>query len=385
MDKGINKRNTVEVASVFHTCSEDFLHNKKLCHQQQKAFFDIVYCRTSQLGGHINTCTHCKYKQQAYNSCHNRHCPKCQFLKQEQWVDKLKGRLIPGRYFHIVFSMPHLLNPLFYINQNLCYKLLFDAASQALQKAGRNPQFLGAETGAVAVLHTWGQTLTYHPHIHMLVPAGGLSEDGMEWIQAGKKFFVPVKALSVMFRGILIRMIKQQWDKNAFRLPDGFPDFPALKKELYEKKWNVYSKKALGGVNSVLAYLGRYTHRVAISNSRISHVENGKVTFRYKNYQMRGSQQIMTISCAEFVRRFMMHVLPDGFYKIRYYGILATANIKTKRQQAIALIERVLWQPMLEGLNAYEVYRTLRGNDPARCPKCKKGIMIRHSIPAAPG
>ena len=384
MDK-ILKKETAEVASVFHACSEDFLHSKQLCHQQQKAFSDIACCRTSQLGGHINTCTHCKYKQQAYNSCHNRHCPKCQFLKQEQWVDKLKGRLIPGRYFHIVFSMPHLLNPLFYINQNLCYKLLFDAASQALQKAGRNPQFLGAETGAVAVLHTWGQTLTYHPHIHMLVPAGGLSEDGMEWIQAGKKFFMPVKALSAMFRGILIRMIKEQWDKNAFRLPDEFPDFPILKKKLYEKNWNVYSKKALGGVNSVLAYLGRYTHRVAISNSRISHVENGRVTFRYKNYQKRGRQQVMTISCTEFVRRFMMHVLPNGFYKIRYYGILATANIKTKRQQAIALIGKVIWQPVLEGLNAYEVYRTLRGNDPARCPKCKQGIMIRYSMPAAPG
>jgi hypothetical protein len=300
-------------------------------------------------------------------------------------VDKLKGRLIPGRYFHIVFSVPHLLNPLFYINQSLCYKLLFDAASQALQNAGRNPQFLGAETGAVAVLHTWGQTLSYHPHIHMLVPAGGLSEDGMEWSEAPKKFFVPVKALSAMFRGILIRLIKEQWDKNAFRLPDGFPVFSALKEKLYEKSWNVYSKKALGGINSVLAYLGRYTHRVAISNSRITNVENGQVTFRYKNYHKCGRQQVMTISCTEFARRFMMHVLPNGFYKIRYYGILATANIKTKRQQAIALIGKTIWQPILEGLNAYEVYRVLSETDPARCPKCKQGIMVRYSMETASG
>jgi len=385
MDKVFNQRETTEVADVFHACPEEFLNSSHLCHQQQKAFNDIICCRTSQMGGHINICNHCGYRQQAYNSCHNRHCPKCQFLKQEQWVDKLKGRLIPGRYFHIVFSVPHLLNPLFYINQSLCYKLLFDAASQALQNAGRNPQFLGAQTGTVAVLHTWGQTLSYHPHIHMLVPAGGLSEDGLEWIRVPKKFFVPVKALSAMFRGILIRMIKKQWDKNAFRWPEGFPVFAALKKKLYEKNWNVYSKKSLGGVNSVLEYLGRYTHRVAISNSRIKTIENDEVTFRYKNYQNRGRQQEMTIRCTEFARRFLMHILPKGFYKIRYYGILATANMKTKRQQAIALIGKTVWLPVLEGLTAYEVYRIIRGSDPACCPKCKQGMMVRYRIKPASG
>jgi len=262
---------------------------------------------------------------------------------------------------------------------------MFEASSLALQRAGRNPRFLGADTGAVAVLHTWGQTLSYHPHIHMLVPAGGLSEDGMEWTESPKKFFVPVKALSAMFRGILIRLIREQLDKNAIRLPDEFPDFTALKKRLYEKNWNVYSKKALTGVNSVLDYLGRYTHRVAISNSRITRIENGEVTFRYKNYRKKGIQQLMTISCTEFTRRFMMHVLPKGFYKIRYYGILATANINTKRQQAIALIGKSILLPRLEGLNAYEVYRILRGKDPARCAKCNIGIMVRYTLEAAPG
>jgi hypothetical protein len=207
----------------------------------------------------------------------------------------------------------------------------------------------------------------------------------MEWIQAPKKFFVPVKALSAMFRGILIRLIKEQWDKNAFKLPDEFPDFLVLKQKLYDKNWNVYSKKALTGVNSVLGYLGRYSHRVAISNSRIINIENGEVTFKYKNYRKKGMQQAITISCLEFTRRFMMHILPNGFYKIRYYGILATANIKTKRQQAIALIGKTIWHPILEGLNAYEVYRILRGSDPARCPKCKQGIMVRFVIKAATG
>ncbi len=385
MEKVLNKRQTTEVALVFNSCCGDFMAGGNLCHEQRKAFNDILSCRTSRLGGHISTCNHCGYTTQAYNSCHNRHCPKCQFLKQEQWVDKLKGRLIPGRYFHIVFSVPHLLNKLVYINQRLCYKLLFNAASQALQNAGRNPSFLGAETGAVAVLHTWGQTLSYHPHIHMLVPAGGLTEDGMEWIAAPKKFFVPVKALSAMFRGIFIRLLKEHLDKNELKLPDDFPGFDPMKKMLYEKNWNVYSKKALGGVNSVLAYLGRYTHRVAISNSRLINIENGQVTFRYKNYRDRGRQEIITIGCTEFARRFLMHVLPGGFYKIRYYGILATANIATKRQQAIALIGKTIWLPVLEGLNAYEVYREVTGSDPTRCPKCKQGTMIRSEIDLAPG
>ena len=385
MEESVNKRQMLEVAGIFKYSTEKILNTRQFCHEQRKAFDDITSCRTSLLGGHINSCTECGFKKQAYNSCHNRHCPKCQFLKQEQWVDKLKGRLIPGRYFHIVFSMPHLLNQLIYINQAVCYKLLFDAASEALQNAGRNPGFLGAETGAVAVLHTWGQTLSYHPHVHMLVPAGGLSEDGMEWVSAPKKFFVPVKALSKMFRGILIRLLKKQLDENKLKLPEGFPSFQCLKKKLYEKNWNVYAKKALGGINSVLAYLGRYTHRVAISNSRLVNIENGDVTFRYKNYRNRGKQETTTISCTEFTRRFMMHVLPKGFYKIRYYGILATANIKTKRQQSIALIGKTIWFPVLEGLTAYETYRTLSGNDPVRCPKCKKGVMIRYKIVSPPG
>lgn len=234
-----NKRQDIELANILKLGMAQVMGHQKLCSTQLKAVSDITSCRSRALGGHINTCSNCGFKQQAYNSCHNRHCPKCQFLKQEQWVDKLKGRLLPGRYFHIVFSIPHLLNPLFYINQEQCYKLLFDAASQALKNAGNNPRFLGAKTGAVTILHTWGQTLSYHPHIHMLVPAGGLSEDGMEWIKAPKKFFVPVKALSKMFRGILVRLLKKLMDDNELKLPHDFTGFDLLKKRLYDKNWNV--------------------------------------------------------------------------------------------------------------------------------------------------
>lgn len=288
---------------------------------------------------------------------------------------------MPGRYFHVVFTIPHQLNPIFYINQRKCYKILFSSAWEALNNAGNNSGFLGAQVGAVAVLHTWGQTLSYHPHIHMLVPAGGLSEDGMEWIQASRKFFVPVKALSAMFRGIMIRQFKELIETNELKLPDSFNDFVTLKTELYGKNWNVYCKKARGGMNSVLQYLGQYTHRVAISNSRMLTMQDGKVSFRYRDYrleQKRYQNKIMSLETLEFARRFMQHILPSGFYKIRYYGILATANITTKREHSIALIGETMWLSQLEGLNAYEVLRSLIGKDPALCPVCKEGFMRRY-------
>jgi len=371
----INQRHRLEVADVFICCQQEFIQHHTLCPVQQKALENIIQCRTARLGGHLNCCTNCGYEKPSYNSCRNRHCPKCQFIKQVQWVDKLKGRLIPGKYFHVVFTIPELLNPLFYINQADCYHLLFQAASEALQKAGSNPNFLGADTGAVAVLHTWGQTLTYHPHIHMLVPAGGLSEDETHWVQAPKKFFVPVKALSSMFRGILIRELKSYMDQNKLRIPQDMLGFEEFKKKLYLKNWNVYSKKALGGVNSVLAYLGRYTHRVAISNNRLIALGQNNISFFYRDYRNENRQRTISLDQTEFVRRFLQHILPSGFYKIRYFGILATVHIHTKREQAIALIGKTILLPVLEGLSAYEVIRELTGKDPARCPKCKTGFM----------
>lgn len=190
----INKRTTLDVADVFRACGDDFVKQQELCPVQQKAWDDILICRTTEAGGHLNRCNNCGHEMQAYNSCRNRHCPKCRFIKQAQWVDKLKGRLIPGRYFHIVFTIPAHLNALFYINQSRCYHLLFQSAWSSLQQAGKNSRFLGAEIGAVAVLHTWGQTLSYHPHLHFVVPAGGLSADGMEWIRSPGRFFYSCKS-----------------------------------------------------------------------------------------------------------------------------------------------------------------------------------------------
>lgn len=370
-----SKRTKCEVAMIFREYEEEFRRENKLCSVQEKAFSDIMKCRTAQAGGHLNRCDHCGHEQQAYNSCRNRNCPKCLSLKQEQWVDKLQGHLLPTRYFHLVFTIPHHLNQLFYINQEICYALLFRAAWQALNQGCRNPEFLGAETGAVAVLHTWSQTLIFHPHIHMIVPGGGLSEDNMEWIPSRKKYLVPVKALSPMFRGILWQLIREHIEAGKLKIPDGFPDILSLKRELYAKRWNVHAEPAFKGVVGVLKYLGRYTHRVAISNYRILSMDNGEVTFRYHDKD-RKRNLIMTIKATEFIRRFMQHVLPSGFYKIRYYGILASVNVKKRLEDAFSLVFGNVMLPSLEGLNALEVLRILTGIDPFVCPICQKGRMV---------
>lgn len=228
----------------------------------------------------------------------------------------------------------------------------------------------------MAVLHTWGQTLNYHPHIHTIVPAGGLSEDGMEWIKSTRKFFVPVKALSSMFRGILVKSIINKLQNGTLKKPDKYPDEYDLKQQLYQKRWHVYTKKAFGGIQSVLNYLGRYTHRVAISNNRLISHKDGKVSFEYQNYRTGYKQCTMTLSAMEFCRRFLQHILPYGYYKIRYFGILAAINMATKREQAIALIGKAMLLPQWEGLPAYDIIRSLSGKDPLLCPKCKQGKML---------
>jgi len=218
------------------------------------------------------------------------------------------------------FTIPQELNQLFYLNQRQCYNILFKASWECVKQASLNTEFLGAETGALSVLHTWGQSLSYHPHIHMIVPAGGLDEDGIEWCSSHGKFFLPVKALSSMFRGIVCRMLKEGIELKQIDIPSKITSFETLKDKLYEKNWNVYSKKSFGGVDGVLQYLGRYTHRVAISNSRIKSADSKGVDFYWKDYRNKNRIKLMRLDTAEFIRRFLMHVLPSGFYKIRYYG-----------------------------------------------------------------
>ncbi|HLP38810.1 IS91 family transposase [Lacibacter sp.] len=377
-----NTKQDIELADIFSDQATHFLNNHNLCPEQQKAFNAIIQCRTAVLGGHVDHCDNCGYIRQSYNSCRNRHCPKCQFIKKEVWVDKLMVNLLPVKHFHIVFTIPSCLHKLFYINQACAYSLLFKAAGKALIQCAANPEFVGAQAGAVGILHTWGQTLIYHPHIHMIVPAGGLSEDQMEWVPAGRKFFLPVKALSAVYRGILCRLIEQAVAQKAIKLPDDAGDFNFIKTQCYKKKWVVYCEKPFSCANNLIRYLGNYTHRVAISNQRLLNYQDGKVSFSYKNYKMAGLRKTITLDADEFISRFMHHVLPCGFYKIRYYGFMAICNMKLKLQSCFELIGKVAFLPVFEGLTALEVWRNITGGDPLHCPKCNTGKMI-HQLPIA--
>ena len=370
-----NKKQELEIAGIFKKYGDGYSDIHKLHPVQSKAFNDIINCRSAELGGHIEKCDHCGHTRHAYNSCRNRHCPKCQYIKQVQWVDKLKSKLPPTRYFHLVFTIPQSLHRLFYLNQAQAYKLLFKASSMALKTCAANPSFLGAQTGAVAVLHTWGQTLNYHPHIHMIVPAGGLSEDNMEWVHSGKNFFLPVKVLSALFRGILCSLLEKEITNNTIKLTDDCSNFNQLKAQLYKTPWNVYAKKPLGGPDKVVEYLGKYTHRVAISNHRIMSCNDGRITFRCKDQKTGMFSRQITLDADEFIRRFMQHILPCGFYKIRYFGIMALCAGQDKNNLCFELTGKECFMPVLEGLPAFDVFRELSGKDPYCCPACNLGKM----------
>ena len=376
-----NKKQNIELADIFSSHANSFIKNHKLTSVQQKAFNDIMQCRTSALGGHIDRCDNCGYARQSYNSCRNRHCPKCQYVKKVQWVDKLAANLPPVNYFHVVFTIPACLHKLFYINQAKAYSMLFKAAGKTLMQCAANPKLLGVQAGAVAILHTWGQTLVYHPHIHMIVPAGGLSEDQMEWVDAGKKFFIPVKVLSAVFRGVLCKLLEKAIVDGGLKLPDDCLDFKQIKEQCYQKKWVVYCQKPFCNNEKLINYLGNYTHRVAISNNRIMNHQSDKVSFSYKDYKTAGIRKQISINADEFIRRFLQHVLPLNFYKIRYFGFMSMCNIKSKLANCFELIDRVSFLPSLQGLNALEVCCKILGKDLFSCPKCKSGKLKSHIIP----
>jgi hypothetical protein len=378
--EAVNIRNRgVELSTVLDYKKDVFLSGNTLCADQSKAYKDILYCRTSKMGSHSLSCDSCGTVKVCYNSCRNRHCPKCQYIKQQVWVEKLKCRLLPVRYFHVVFTVPEFLRPLFYINQRFCYNLLFECSAKAVKRTALNPAFLGVETGCLSVLHTWGQSLNYHPHIHMLVPSGGLDTDGMQWIHAHKSFFVPVKALSAVFRGIFMEKLLEALRNNLLRIPDGqkdlYPDTNRLKNEAYAKPWNIHIKKTFRGAGQVVSYLGRYTHRVAISNSRILEADHETVRFRWKDYRD-NRNKVMELPCTEFIRRFMQHILPNGFYKIRYFGILASANSNAKMDECFRLLKKTRLISFYRGLTTYEILGEIFGDEMFRCACCKKGRMV---------
>jgi hypothetical protein len=369
----------LEIQDIFNRYGDGFSQGHSLSPIQAKAMNAIRNCRTAKMGGHASQCDKCGHIEVSYNSCRNRHCPKCQWIKQQVWIDRAKSQLLPVRYFHVVFTLPQSLNPIVMLNQAIIYDFLFEASWGSLQQVAQNPAFLGAQTGALAILHTWGQTLCLHPHIHMLVPAGGLDPDGWQWHNSPKKFFVPVKALSRIFRARFMILLIKAIEANKLLLPVNQPilsEVKELKELLYKKDWVVYCKKCFAGPGQVITYLGRYTHRVAISNSRIIKLENNTITFRWKDYRDHNRWKEMELTAGEFIRRFLMHILPRGFYKIRYFGIFAVASRKTRLQQCFYLLGCHPIQPVYAGLSNGIVLFLITGKDTFICPVCKQGVLL---------
>lgn len=309
---------------------------RSLSPSQAKAFHMIRHCRTPSLGTHFQVCTECGSLDVSYNSCRNRHCPKCQQAVQEQWVNAQMAKLLPVGYFHLVFTLPKELNTLVFQNQHRLYALLLQAAGHTLVELAKDPKFLGATIGVTSVLHTWGQNLSFHPHAHCIVPGGGLSQDGLRFVRSSKKFFIPVKVISRKFKGKFLHLLKQAYEQrelaffneaSSLSIKD---NFQAFIDPLYAKDWVVFCKKPFKSPAHVVKYLGRYTHRVAISNSRIKSFDGETVTFAWRDYKDGNKSKLMTLRVSEFARRFLLHVLPDRFVKIRHYGILCSRNMGTK-------------------------------------------------------
>jgi Putative transposase/Transposase zinc-binding domain len=328
------KRPAVEVADILRVQGQRFLdrYRSSLDFQQLKAFRAIQNCRTLALGGHLDACPQCGYRAISFNSCRNRHCPKCQAQARERWLAARESELLPTHYFHVVFTVPHELNLLAQDNPRLFYHLLFTASAATLLQVAADPKHLGAEIGILSILHTWGQNLLAHPHIHCVIPAGGLSADQARWVPTRHAFFLPVKVLSRVFRGKFLAGLKRLYLRQKLRCAGPCAplaeekQFRQLLRRLHRQDWVVYAKPAFGGPRQVLRYLGRYTHRVAISNHRLLAFDGERVTFRWKDYAHGNQQRLMTLAGTEFLRRFFLHVLPKGFVRIRHFGFLANRS-----------------------------------------------------------
>jgi hypothetical protein len=309
-----------------------------------RVLFAIEHCRTAALGGHLDRCCQCGYEATSFNSCRSRHCPKCQTNARNKWLAERGKELLPVKYVHVVFTIPHELSWLALQNKKVVYDLLFRASAATLLEIAADPKHLGADIGFLSVLHTWGQNLQHHPHIHCVIPAGGLSLDHQHWVYPRYPFFLPVRVLSPVFRGKFIAGLKHAFYQGKLRFPGslkhlGAPKaFHAFLRRLFRHHWVVYAKRPFGGPQHVLQYLARYTHRVAISNHRIIQVANGSVTFRWKDYAHKGKQKLMTVTAAEFLRRFLLHTLPRGFVRIRFCGFLANR----RRGAFLALCQALL-------------------------------------------
>ncbi len=351
--------------------------------QQEKAALSIMRCRTKDLGGHVCSCDRCDHMEVHYNSCRNRHCPLCQGVTKAVWVDQRCGDIINAPYFHIVFTVPQELHSLIYQNQKLLYDLMHKSVSETLTELAWDPKYLGAQPGYFCVLHTWGEDLHYHPHIHVVMMAGGLTKHN-KWQSSSKKFFIPVKVLSKKFRGKYLHYLKQYYRQGLLDLYNfGTQRFKNTLNDCYAINWYSYCKPPFSGPLAVIKYLGRYTHRIAIANSRIVSVDEQTVTFKVKDKKNAKESKALTLQGNEFIRRFLMHVLPKGFFKVRYYGVLSPRNKKTKLALCRKLTDSPLYKPLFAGLKTIEIVCILLGRDVTLCPVCKLGQLKITSREAA--
>jgi Putative transposase/Transposase zinc-binding domain len=375
-------RPPVEVADIVRAQGNRFIQNScRWIHwSHRKVLHAIARCRTAALGGHRDQCSRCGYRAISFNSCRNRHCPKCQNGARDQWIAARQRDLLPVPYVHVVFTLPHYLSPLALVNKQVIYELLFRATAETLLEVAADPQHLGAQIGFFAVLHTWGQNLLFHPHIHCVIPSGGLSPDGLRWIHPRYNFFLPVAVLRRVFRGKFVDGLKQRFHQLTFAGPlrplQKEKAFHAFLRPLHRQEWVVYAKPPFGGPPHVLGYLGRYTHRVAITNHRLIAFQNNQVTFRWKDYAHGNKKRIMTLSAPEFLRRFLLHVLPRGFVRIRSFGFLANR----RRGKLLPLCLRLAqddpqphWLAPVSSTAKPAVFR---------CPQCATPMMVVEKLSA---
>ena len=372
-------RGGVELADIFRAHGESYRRDHPLPVSHLKVMQAVERCRTAALGGHLQQCDSCGFERPAYNSCRNRHCPKCQSLAKVKWLEKQKSELLPTGYFHLVFTLPHELNRLILVNKKTLINILFHAVSQTLLAFAQS--HLKGTLGITAVVHTWDQTLLDHFHLHCLVPAGALSLDQRRWISARQNFLFPVKALSVVFRAKFLDLLKKSFDQNKLLFAGQIApladagSFNVLLKGLRKKPWVVYAKKPFGSPDHVLDYLGRYTHRVALSNNRLVSTHNGEVTFSYRDRKNHDRKKTMTLAADEFIRRFLLHVIPKGFVRVRHFGFLAN-NSKGRLSRCRQLMGLLPAPPKPSQRSTDEMMLALTGIDITRCPLCQKGTLV---------
>jgi putative transposase/transposase-like zinc-binding protein len=377
-------REGLEVAEVFRRFGQAFRdqHGASLSAARHRAMLAIERCRTAALGGHVERCGDCGHQRIAYNSCRNRNCPKCQGLARAQWLADRQAELLDVPYFHVVFTVPQPIATIAFQNQTAVYDILFQAASETLRTIAADPKHLGVEIGFLAVLHTWGQNLLHHPHLHCLVPGGGITADGQSWISCRSGFFLPVTVLSRMFRGLFLHYLEKAFAAGELHFfsehrhlhePTAFRRYLAATRDT---EWVVYAKRPFAGPAQVLDYVGRYTHRVAISNNRLVSIKGDRVRFRWKDYRDNNRQKTMSLQAGEFIRRFLIHVLPDGFHRIRYFGFLGNCHRARKLALCRELLRMAPAAPANPSADYRHRYETLTGISLRQCPCCLTGIMV---------